>query len=324
MLITVFSPKGGSGTTTCAALIAKSFSQQFSIPTVLIDAYDGDVETVVGVDSESEYGFIQWTEAKDPTANNLARIATSISDNFSFVSYSSVKNDKYNAPAPSQSIQEKNQKAAQLVEALSNNESNYVIDIGTNVNESTNAIIEASDIVVMVIKGCYISLNRASSHPYSSSADSVIVLSEPGRTITSKQICDVLRIKCVIEIEARRDFAKCIDAGILIFRTPKNMIGAIDQFVFDLKQYLNRNSKQNIDQELALTRNRNFDRSEELVNGHLDIFDDTKQKNKRDFWQQEENLSARQKKVVSKPVDITYTSHLHNALSNIKNTRGER
>lgn len=323
MLITVFSPKGGSGTSTCAALVAKSFSQNFSLPTMLIDAHNGDIETVIGVDSESEYGFVQWADAKLSTANNLSRISSFITDNFSFVSYSSVKNDRYVDTALLVTVEEKQIKAKQIVDALSNNETNYIVDIGTRVNETTNALVEASDLVIMVMKGCYVSLNRASAHPYTSSTDTCIVISEPGRTITTKQISDVLKLNCIIEIEARRDFAKCIDAGILIFRTPRNMINAVDKFVIDVREYLKRTSKRNFDQEVNLSRKANFDRSEKLKNENYDIFDDAKNGNKRDFWSQEERSTVRQSARATRPVDISYTSHLHNALAGINN-KGRR
>ena len=318
MLITVFSPKGGSGTTTCSALIAKSFSTKFKTNTVLIDAHNGDLQTVVGVEQKSEYGFVQWAQAKFPSQKNLDRISNRINENLSYVSFSSIVNDDFNIDLDTINHDVENTLTKKLVDALSNTENIYVIDVGTKSDEIAKAFIEASDLVFMVIRGCYIGLSRAMAHPFRKNIDVVLVIEESGRTITSKQITSALKLNCVIEVEARRDYAKSIDAGVMLFRTPKNMISSIDHFVDDVRKNIelatsnisnikSRSTNVAVPSSLKSSEPKNFD-----------IFDETKEYTNRDFWSEVTERHPQTDIAIKHKIDPLYTAHLHDALAGLK------
>ena len=318
MLITVFSPKGGSGTTTCSALIAKSFSTKFKTNTVLIDAHNGDLQTVVGVEPKSEYGFVQWVQAKFPSQKNLDRISNRINENLSYVTFSSIVNDDFNIDLDTINHDVENTLTKKLVDALSNTENIYVIDVGTKSDEIAKAFIEASDLVFMVIRGCYIGLSRAMAHPFRKNIDVVLVIEESGRTITSKQITSALKLNCVIEVEARRDYAKSIDAGVMLFRTPKNMISSIDHFVDDVRKNIelatsnisnikSRSTNVTAPSLLKISESRNFD-----------IFDETKEYTNRDFWSEVTERHPQTDIAIKHKIDPLYTAHLHDALAGLK------
>ena len=331
MLITVFSPKGGSGTSTCAALLAKSCSMILAKQTVLIDAANGDIETIVGFNSESKYGFIQWLESATPTSHSLEKISNFIEDNFSYVSYSSIKENCYIDKCV-QSDGNNKFKIQEIISTLSTSESNYIIDIGTNINELNNALIESSDFVFMVLRGCYITLSRATKHPYLEQSDVAIYIAESGRSITAKQMGTVLKLKCIIEIEARRDFAKVIDAGVLLFRTPKYMISAIDKFMHDVNKYFETMLTNFNDQNVSKAKNKNYNRIQSLSNDTFDIFNDAEEHNNRNFWDvletesrnrdgvdiiSEKSLNTKNK-IQTIAINDSYTSHLHDVFDGIK------
>ena len=318
MLITVFSPKGGSGTTTCSALIAKSFSTKFNTKTVLIDAHNGDLQTVVGVEQKSEYGFVQWAQAKFPSQKNLDRISNRINENLSYVSFSSIVNDDFSINLDTIEHDAENTLPKKLVDALSNTENIYVIDVGTKSDEIAKAFIEASDLVFMVIRGCYIGLSRAMAHPFRENIDVVLVVEESGRTITSKQITSTLKLNCVIEVEARRDYARSVDAGVMLFRTPKNMISSIDHFVDDVRKNIelatsnisdikSRSTNVTAPSLLKISESRNFD-----------IFDETKEYTNRDFWSEVTERHPQTNIAIKHKIDPLYTAHLHDALAGLK------
>lgn len=342
MLVSIFSPKGGSGTSTNACLLAKSFSRHMpSMPIVLIDAFNGDLDSIVGIDPESEYGFAQWLESANPNIHNLEKISNSVFENLTFVSNSSVKHDRFSSQT--NSVEDKAERYEKITSALSDDASVCIVDLGTRVDALSSVIVAASDLVVMAIKSCYVSLNRATAHPYREYADACIFIEEQGRSINSKQVSEVLKINCIIELDARRDFARAIDAGVLLFRTPKNMIASIDAFVSDVCDHLE--GAQNhvvLNQSRVRARGEEeYDRTKNISRENFDIFDESAQGNKRDFWseensshnsRQDSHSAVEQREMPQrsrrterpKPIDVAYTSHLHNAFAGIKNKSGRR
>lgn len=343
MLVSIFSPKGGSGCSTSTCLIAKSLASHMpNIEVFLIDGHNGDLDSIVGIETESEYGFVQWLESANPTVTNLDRISNSVFENLSFVKFSSVKRDAYSNIIEIESADV--EKFEKITTALSGEENICVVDLGTRVDAISNSIVAASDLVIMVMKGCYVGLNRATAHPYSQYVDAAIVIEEQGRSIGSRQISEVLKINCIIEIDARRDFARAIDAGVLIFRTPKNMLCAIDAFISDVCLQLEHSRVLQSpvhSNDRHVKNEKEYDRTQNLSRNSFDLFEDANQNNTRDFWSEEspEYSSSRnftdidteqndaptshrtRRSAIPSSIDVAYTSHLHNAFQGMKSKR---
>ena len=323
-------------------MLVSIFSRHMpSMPIVLIDAFNGDLDSIVGIDPESEYGFVQWLESASPNIHNLEKISNSVFENLTFVSNSSVKHDRFSSYT--NFAESEAERFEKITTALCDDASVCIVDLGTRVDALSSAIVAASDLVVLAMKSCYVSLNRATAHPYREYADACIFIEEQGRSISSKQVSEVLKISCIIELDARRDFARAIDAGVLLFRTPKNMIASIDAFIGDVCDHLE--GAQNhvvLNQSRARAHSEEvYDRTKNLSRENFDIFDESTQGNKRDFWS-EENVSRHPRQnvrddidqsVVShrsrrserpNPIDVAYTSHLHNAFAGIRNKSGRR
>jgi hypothetical protein len=244
VLISVFSPKGGVGTSTIAALFARALSANGS--TMLVDGCASDLSVVIGQDEKAQFCFDEWVLSEEPSTATLERISVDIDRNLRFVEGGS-----------SFALPEETQWVIGQLAAIDQ----VVIDLGTRDDQLTRDIRQASDISVVVLRACYLGLSRAMHKAHDS--DVCVVVKEPGRTITSAQIAEALKVPAVIEIDARRDYAKAIDAGVLMYRTPAAMITPI-------KNFLSENA--------------------ELQNGIHDVddvFDGLRSRNDKSFWHED-------------------------------------
>lgn len=300
MLFSVFSPKGGVGTTVTSVLFAKSCSQ--TVPTLVIDACGGDLEAVVASDIEPRYCFDDWMNSAEPTSTSLEKISVSLTSNLDFVA-GSVRNQVL---APEDEISSRGAendgiRRQRITDALIQREGHCVIDLGNRVDDLAHEIIQSSDIVVMVLRQCYLGLWRAMTHLFREHVDVCVVVGESGRSISTNEIARTLGFLTVVEIDARRDFARTIDAGVLIHRTPEKLIGPVGAYVNDI-----------------------MDEKRELMVAH-DVFEDVSHRNSQPFWSDKEslrNVSQQKAKRSSSreefTLDKTYSQHL---LSSLKDRR---
>ncbi|HMS25377.1 MAG TPA: hypothetical protein PKB15_06815 [Acidimicrobiia bacterium] len=296
MLFSVFSPKGGVGTTVSSVLFAKSCAQ--SVPTLVIDACEGDLEAVVASDIEPRYCFDDWVNSAEPTSTSLEKISVPLKHNLDFVA-GSVRDPASSGKGVSSSRGGENDgiRRQQIIDALTQREGDCVIDLGNRADDLAQEIIQSSDIVVMVLRQCYLGLWRAMTHTFREHVDVCVVIRESGRSIASNEIARTLGVLTVIEIDARRDFARTIDAGVLIHRTPEKLIGPVSSYVNDIK-----------------------DEKHELRVDN-DVFEDASFRNSQPFWRDKESIrsvpqqkaersSSREKFVLDK----TYSQHLLSSL----------
>lgn len=270
MLVSLFSPKGGVGTTVTSALFSKSFSE--ALPVLLVDACGGDVHAVVGLDGSPQYCFDDWLFSDEPSATSLKSIAQSVDNNIDVVasSLACADNDEHTRVSSEFSSQRSLQQIETIVDALASHEGACIVDLGQRTDLLSSAIIEGSDIVIMVMRECYLGLWRAMRHPYLSHVDSCVVVQESGRSVTSSEIVPALKLTTVIELDARRDYARTIDAGVLLFRTPRNLIAPIDAYVADVLR--------NEDVHSAPSH---------------DLFEDTSARNQKSFWDNSDRVVSR-------------------------------
>ena len=234
MLISVFSPKGGVGVTTCAALFAKALSKDHS--TMLVETCKGDLEAMLALENIANYGFLDWAVSENPRVETLEKISNFFDNQLSLVVGEipkKSKSDEYNEHQ-TEFIQNSDFNFSPIVASLASVEGHCVVDCSNGTTRLQRKIIEASDVVVMVLRQCYTGLYRATQSELIDQVDAVLVVQESGRSISSNQIAQTLSCGVLLEIEARRDFARAIDSGTLWSRTPEKLIGPIEQFVGDL------------------------------------------------------------------------------------------
>lgn len=255
MLFSVFSPKGGTGCSVSAALVAHSLSR-FS-QTTLIDGCGGDLHAIVNPDQVPRYCFEQWCESPHPTSESLSKIAIEHTSRISLVTSRYALSDLH-LEQPQHVVSKERQNT--IVSSLSGVPGNCVVDLGVRHDSLSNELIRASDIAIVVLRKCYLSLQGAVRNTSAYSVDACVVVSEPGRTISTKDIAETLSIKNIIECEARRDFARSIDAGVLLDRTLPNLLSPFQAFIDDVIQGTAETT---------------------------DIFEHTRMKNQTPFWARE-------------------------------------
>lgn len=251
MFISVFSPKGGVGTTVTSALIAHCISRYG--PTFAIDACAGDLHSVCGSDETPRFGFEEWIRSHTPTQASLSTIACYVHENLSCVS-----SRAHITHREESSISDVTIDISSAIGVFHESTAHCVIDCGTATSEYAKEIIDASDVVVVVMRSCYGAMVKLMEHSCREKADVCVFVKEAGRTISVQNISELLDVSRMICLDARRDFARSIDAGVLVHRPPHHLVEPIIQCVDDLM-------------------------SEHNVSTH-DIFDDAARKNNQSFW----------------------------------------
>lgn len=252
MLISVLSSKGGVGTSSVAALFAKGLS--LIKETLLIDACNGDLHAICCIE-DAQYSFEDWSSSEQPSAKTLKAISKDIDSNLSCVPSSRVTQSA-TIVAPTQ---------ANIVEEILKTSPGCVLDFGTQQSQFVQTCIEASDLVVLVLRQCYLSFLAVKHNPYLKNVDVIVVIKEPGRSISVSKIAEVLNVNCVVEINAQKDFARTIDAGVLVQRPPKQMIEPINALLSD---FISQD-------ELVI----------DAISLREDIFGETKRRNEQSFWE---------------------------------------
>ena len=74
---------------------------------------------------------------------------------------------------------------------------------------------------VLVTRACYLALRRSAAS--NRKADSIVLLTEPGRCLSARDVEGALGSKVVATIETDPTVARAIDAGLLSARMPKSL-----------------------------------------------------------------------------------------------------
>ncbi len=265
MLISVFSPKGGVGTTVTSVLLGRALCEFGS--TLIIDACGGDIESVVGADESAQYCFDDWVCSPEPTSASLVQIGVPVVENLAFIA-GVVSENKVACLEQLLRREVPYQKRQVIIDALVQCESHCVLDLGTQLSALNHDIALASDLVVMVLRECYLSMSRAIHHPLTHHVDACVVVKESGRSITSDTIAETLSLSTIIQLDARRDYARCIDAGVLVHRTPPRLLSPVSRYLSDVMNETN-------------------------VQEAHDVFDDAQQRNNQQFWADSEPRAQR-------------------------------
>lgn len=199
------SAKGGSGTTVTAASSALSLANAHG-RAVLVDL-GGDAPAALGAAEPIGPGVSEWL-ASDSRANaqDLMLTATSVTESLMLLhrGAATIGDDV---------------RWVALAEALTEIPSPVVVDLGTL---AAPALLQSADEVLLVIRPCYLALRRAIGVPRPTG---VVVLHEPGRALSSRDIESVLSVPVVSEIGVEPAVARAVDAGLLTTRMAQ-LIGA--------------------------------------------------------------------------------------------------
>lgn len=221
MLISCWSAKGGSGTTVVATALALLLSRRSPGGAVIADLA-GDVPTVLGLPDPSGPGLREWLEAgPDVPDDALRRIEIDARPGLGLLAWSSGRPVIGAAPDPFSGAD--GERLAATLAASTDRP--VVVDCGSTPGPAAVAVAASAAISLLVLRPCYLGLRRALQLPTRPSG--VILLTEPGRSLSGADVEDVLGVPVRAEIPWDPSVARAVDAGLLAARVPRGLERAL-------------------------------------------------------------------------------------------------
>jgi hypothetical protein len=210
VLLALWSPKGGSGTSVVAASLAIVAAERAA---ARLADLGGDQPAILGLpvppSAASGGGLSAWLAvgASAPT-EWLDAMAVPVVPGLSLLPLG----DEVVPPAAPEA-------GAALGVALRDG-GLTVLDAGTGPSPAARAAVEVADTALMVIRPCYLALRRAVAGPRLGPSSGAILVEEPGRALDAGDVAAVLGIPVVGRFPVRAEVARAVDAGVLRDRLP--------------------------------------------------------------------------------------------------------
>jgi hypothetical protein len=202
-----WSPKGGSGTTVVATLLALLAARHR--PTIVVDL-GGDVGTALGADPCSSGGVGDWLCTSGAPDGRLWQLAQPCepadASDLRVVPQGSM-------PAGDRLV---DLAAERLAAAAAAHDGHVVIDAGRVLPDGP--LLDCAARSLMVIRPCYLALRRASA--LGPTGSDIVVVAEPGRCLSRHDIELSLGARVVAELPWDPGIARAVDAGLLRRRVP--------------------------------------------------------------------------------------------------------
>ncbi|MCZ7535395.1 MAG: hypothetical protein M5T61_05245 [Acidimicrobiia bacterium] len=211
MLLTLWSPKGGSGTSvaaaSCALVLAASGRARLA-------DLDGDLPAVLGLATDPAPGLTDWLLAgADAPSDALARLSVEAGPGLSLLP-AGAGDPRGAAP----------EAGAALAVLLRDDPAPTVADLGRAEAPALEAMVEVADASVVVVRGCYMALRRAVHRALTARATGAVLVEEPGRSLGEREVADVLGVPVLATFPLRPAVARTVDAGVLVVRPPDCLV----------------------------------------------------------------------------------------------------
>ena len=217
MLLALWSPKGGSGTSVVAAALALVSATR--VETRLADL-GGDQPAILGLPgpmpsgSAGDRGLAAWLEAGPAAPTEwLSAMAVPVVAGLSLLPRGA-GSDSADAPA-----------GAALAVALGD-DGLTVVDAGLAVAPAVRAVVEVADTALIVVRPCYLALRRAVGDPRLECSSGVVLVEDAGRALDAADVAAVLGLPVVGRFPVRAEVARAVDAGVLRDRLPAALAAA--------------------------------------------------------------------------------------------------
>lgn len=212
MLLALWSPKGGSGTSVITAACALVLAREASGARLADLA--GDQPAIFGLASDPETGVADWLAAgPEAPPDALERLTVPAAPGIALIPRGTPEQPL--APQPAAEA------GAALAVALRDGPVPVVVDAGRALGPSARALVEVADTSVVVVRGCYLALRRAVHSPLLERATGVVLVEEPGRSLGVNEVADVLDRPVLARVPLRAPIARAVDAGVLAARLPE-------------------------------------------------------------------------------------------------------
>ena len=212
MLLSLWSPKGGSGTSVVAAACAVVLAADRGCR--LVDL-DGDQAAVLGLPPggaggpDGSEGVRDWLAAGPGAPGEaLDLLAVAAGPGLGLV------------PTGNAERSATGEAGAALGVVLRDDGGAVVADCGRADDAASRALVELSDLSVVVLRPCYLALRRAAADDLVRTASGVVVVEEQGRALGTREVADVIGVPVLATIPVRASIARVVDAGVLVARLP--------------------------------------------------------------------------------------------------------
>ena len=213
MLLALWSPKGGSGTSVLAAACSIVLARQAG--GARLADLDGDQPAIFGIDADPPTGLTDWLAAgPEAPTEALEKLAVEALRGVALLPRGS-------APRPLAPVAAAEAGAA-LGVALRDG-APTVLDLGPAVAPAARALLEVADVAAVVLRGCYLALRRAVRSPALARTAGVVLVEEPGRSLSANEVADVLDRPVLAHVPVKVAIARAVDAGILAPRLPDHL-----------------------------------------------------------------------------------------------------
>jgi hypothetical protein len=199
MLSVCFAAKGGSGTTVVAASMAIAHGHS----TLLVDLA-GDIPSVLGLADSGGPGVLDWIRSDAPPAR-LDALTVTVGEHLGVLP----RGAAFGAGDATGG------RWRELRDWL-HGHPQVIVDAGTG--DPPPALAAAADQLLLVTRPCYLALRaavRLSTRP-----TGVIVVAEPGRSLTSADVAASVGAPVLTTLLLDPGVARAVDAGLLAARPP--------------------------------------------------------------------------------------------------------
>jgi MinD-like ATPase involved in chromosome partitioning or flagellar assembly len=205
MLLACWSSKGGAGTTVVAAALARLAADREGSPGALLADLAGDGPAVLGLEEPAGPGLAGWLATPDAPADALGRLEVPVAAGLGLL-------PRGQGPL--------GEARAGLLAAMLAAEGRLVVaDCGTLPEGGAGVLAAAADRSVLVTRPCFLALRRAASSALRPTE--AILVAEPGRALTRRDVEASLGIPVVAVVEVDPAVARAVDAGLLASRLPR-------------------------------------------------------------------------------------------------------
>jgi hypothetical protein len=217
VLLSFWSPKGGSGTSVvaaaCALVLTRSTATMRAPGARLVDLA-GDQPAIFGLASDPDTGVADWLAiGPEAPSEALDRLAVEAAPGLTLLPRG--RPDRALAPVAAAEA------GAALAVALRDGPRPTLLDLGSAATPATRALLEVSDVAVVVVRSCYLALRRAVRAPGLERSHGVVVVEETGRSLQPRAVGDVLDRPVLARVPVRVAVARAVDAGVLPARLPE-------------------------------------------------------------------------------------------------------
>ncbi len=216
MLITCWSAKGGSGTTTVACALATLLAARHPAGCLLLDGC-GDVPGALGLPEPDAPGLAGWLAEAGGVPGPSAGPAgpeVPVAAGVALVPGAWARSGRPPGSRPSPGRWPPRRDRWWSTPGCSPSTIAELVPLASGAARS-----------LLVTRACYLSLRRAVRAPLRPSG--VVLLAEPGRALTRADVAEVVGVPVVAEVALDPAVARAVDAGLLPLRLPRGLARAL-------------------------------------------------------------------------------------------------